>query len=76
MLDTPEGRCLVCRAAWEPCRKCKGQELRRKCEATMQQNGTARNKLGRGDELRWGTPPDSFKHRAVPKRRRQSDDNA
>lgn len=40
MSDVPEGRCMVCRCAWEPCRRCKGQARQRKAEATMQKNGT------------------------------------
>jgi hypothetical protein len=42
MSDVPEGRCMVCRAAWEPCRACKGKVRARKAEATMLANGTAR----------------------------------
>jgi hypothetical protein len=44
MSDVPEGRCMVCRAAWEPCRACKGQARARKAEATMLANGTSRPK--------------------------------
>jgi hypothetical protein len=35
---------MVCRAAWEPCRACKGQARARKAEATMLANGTSRPK--------------------------------
>ena len=41
MPEVPEGRCMVCRAAWEPCRHCKGQARQRKAEATMERNGTS-----------------------------------
>jgi hypothetical protein len=33
---------MVCRAASEPCRRCKGQAMRAKAEATMAANGTRR----------------------------------
>lgn len=41
--EIPEGRCVVCRQAWEPCRKCKGQAMRRKADATYAAKGKARN---------------------------------
>ena len=60
--EVPEGRCMVCRAAWEPCRRCKGQELKRKCEETMARNGTRRSTMRRGEGLRFGPPPETFRH--------------
>ena len=48
MQEVPEGRCLVCRAAFEPCRRCKGKVHRAKCEATMEKNGTTPKRKANG----------------------------
>lgn len=42
MTESPEGRCAVCRVAWDPCRKCRGEAIRAKQEETMARNGTSR----------------------------------
>lgn len=62
MTEVPEGRCMVCRQAWEPCRKCKGKALSAKQQATMKRNGTQQNKLPRGPAFRFGLPPGEFRH--------------
>lgn len=54
MPEVPEGRCMVCRAAWEPCRQCKGKVLKAKQEATMRRKGTVVVHLPRGPRLKWG----------------------
>lgn len=41
--EIPEGRCVVCRQAWEPCRRCKGQAMRKKADATYAAKGKARD---------------------------------
>lgn len=43
MTEIPEGRCVVCRQAWEPCRRCRGQAIARKAEATLAANGRTRS---------------------------------
>jgi len=68
--EVPEGRCMVCRVAWEPCRRCRGKVLRAKCEATMERIGTRRHPVKRGEGIRFGLPPEEFRHY------RKRDDNA
>jgi hypothetical protein len=55
MPEVPEGRCMVCRAAWEPCRRCAGQARARKAEATMARNGTSRPKGKKWEDIVYGT---------------------
>jgi len=51
--EVPEGRCMVCRAAWEPCRSCRGKVLHAKCVATMKKNGTVPQYAKRGGEIKF-----------------------
>ena len=46
---------MVCRAAWEPCRRCKGQARARKAEETMSRNGTTRPRGKKWDGFVYGT---------------------
>ena len=56
--EVPEGRCMVCRVAWEPCRRCRGQVKRAKAEETMRRNGTQRPRGQFGPALTFRRPPD------------------
>ncbi len=56
----------MCRAAWEPCRRCKGQARARKAEATMRARGTW-YAAQRGPDLALLRDPERFKHEVDPR---------
>ena len=65
--EIPEGRCVVCRQAWEPCRRCKGQAMLRKADATLAAKGKKR-KIPRPTEAQrrafslWNDPAE-YRHK-------------
>ena len=67
MPEVPEGRCMVCRAAWEPCRSCRGKVLHAKCVETMKRNGTVPTYKKRGGEIKFMRDPEQFPQKATPR---------
>lgn len=76
MSEIPEGRCVVCRQAWEPCRRCTGLARARKADATMAAQGKTRNIPKPRPENRFSLTkdPDRFPHLIEVKERRDDAD--
>ena len=73
--DVPEGRCMVCRAAWGPCRRCKGKAVAAKAAATMAANGKTRNipKPTRAQMINLSKDPDLYPHKTIARRRHDAE---
>lgn len=73
--EIPEGRCVVCRQAWDPCRRCKGKAAAAKRLATMRAAGKEPHvpKPKAFQAFTMAKDPDLFPHRQETRRRRDAE---